>query len=78
MSLFVNFFRKEHVMLVREVFVKYSKMVPFPWSPSKIKRAGHNPTTFLIDFGKEFNNCPDRNTDENKELINLFKELQLL
>ncbi|MCK5616718.1 hypothetical protein KAR91_83425 [Candidatus Pacearchaeota archaeon] len=62
-------------MKVEELFKKYHQIVAFPWSPSKIKKAGHNPIEFLLQFGREIGQCEDAGGETAKELIKMFKEL---
>lgn len=46
-------------MLVKEVLLKYHKMVPFPWSLPKISKAGYVPREFFLDLGNELKECED-------------------
>lgn len=65
-------------MKVKEVFIKYSKIVPFPWTERKIKKAGHNPQIFLIQLGQELERCEDIDTPTAKDLLRSLKELSIL
>ena len=46
-------------MKARNVLIKYNKIVPFPWSVSKIEKAHKNPAVLLMDIGKELAQCED-------------------
>ena len=46
-------------MLVREVLVKFNKMVPFPWTLPKISKAGYIPKEFFLDLGNDLKECED-------------------
>lgn len=47
-------------MKVRKVLERYNKIVPFPWSVSKIEQAGYNPAILLMGIGKALDECEDR------------------
>jgi len=64
-------------MLVKDVLLKYHKIVPFPWSVSKIKKAGLYPTPFLLVFAKELQSCEDINTETGRQLIQILQEVEM-
>lgn len=65
-------------MKVKEILTKYHKLVPFPWTPRKIKKAGFVPTEFMVRFGKELGQCDDLNSAEAKPILDMLHELKLL
>lgn len=64
-------------MITKEVILKFHEHVPFPWSPRKIKKAGLDPTRFLIDFGIELEKCHDKDTPLAKGILEMLQELKL-
>jgi len=62
---------------VKDVLVKYHKIVPFPWTVRKLKKAGLNPTNFLIGVGQEIEKCDDSYTETAQQLLDLLKELEM-
>lgn len=73
-----NLTRKEPNMKVREVILKYHKLVPFPWTPAKIKKAGFNPTELLLQVGRELAECEDKDTPTAQALLDTLKDLGML
>lgn len=65
-------------MKVKDVMVKYHKLVPFPWTPRKIKKAGYDPTHLILTIGRELERCEDINTPISVDIISLIHELKLL
>lgn len=65
-------------MTVTEVLVKYNEIVPFPWTPKKIKKAGFDPKELFITIDRELQKCSDIDSPEGKICIGLMYELNLL
>lgn len=65
-------------MRVKEAIRKYHKLVPFPWNPRKIKKAGFSPPELLITFGRDLERCEDADTPEGKALMSMINELELM
>lgn len=63
---------------VSQVIYKYHKLIPFPWTIRKIKKAGYQPTELLIKVGQDLNACDDADTDSATELIRLMHNLELM
>lgn len=60
-------------MLIEEVFLKYHKKTPFPWTITSLLKAGVHPLMYAIQFGFDI-----RAADDAKEvsLPNLLEELE--
>lgn len=65
-------------MLVMDLIVKYHKIVPFPWSIRKLKKAGHSPLELMLRLGKDLSQCTDANSDTAKALVEMLNKLDLL
>lgn len=65
-------------MLTKDVIVKYHKLVPFPWTPRKLKKAEYDPTKLLLEVGRDLERCEDKHTPEGKAILDILKELELL
>lgn len=65
-------------MKTADVIYRYHGMVPFPWTPRKIKKAGYEPTRLLLDLGTELEKCDDAHSPTALELLNMLHELKLL
>jgi len=63
-------------MLVKEVLLKYQKLVPFPWTLPKISKAGYVPKDFLIDIGNELSQCDDAQSPTARKVIESTRSLQ--
>jgi len=63
-------------MLVKDVLLKFHNIVPFDWTIQKIKKAGLNPTQFLIEVGRDLERCDDINTTTGKEVLKILKKLE--
>ena len=68
--------RKEFAMFVMDVFTKYNKMVPFPWTPTKIKKAGFEPKEFVIKVGSELEECEDFESGIADKIVKLINALK--
>ncbi len=56
-------------MIVKQVIEKYHKLVPFPISSAKVKRAGYTVEQYLQNITTELNKCSDKKDGKNKKLI---------
>lgn len=65
-------------MKVKEVVVEYHKLVPFPWTPRKIRKAGFDPTALVLEMGRKIEQCEDSNTPAAMDLLSVINELKLL
>lgn len=65
-------------MKTKDVMIKYHKLVPFPWTPRKIKKAGFDPTPLMLELGKELGRCEDADLPGIKELMETLKKLDVL
>lgn len=63
---------------VRDVIVKHHKIVPFPWTIRKIKKAGYSPTEFLLRMGKELAACDDADSETARAVLANLKELEMM
>lgn len=64
-------------MTVKELIIKANEDVPFPWTMAKIKKAGHDPTSFLLQFGQDLERCGDVTSDPSVKLMKLLHELKM-
>lgn len=65
-------------MLVANVLKDFHKIVPFPWSTAKLKKAGVKPTAILLELGSQLQKCRDIETDTGKALLKMLKDLEML
>lgn len=65
-------------MKVRDLLKKYHKLVPFPWTPAKIKKAGYDTAFFLVEMGRELENCEDKDSESAKQILEMLKDLEML
>lgn len=68
--------RKEFAMFVRDVLAKYNKKIPFPWTLSKIKKAGFEPKDFFIKIGNELEKCEDVETGLADKIVKSITALR--
>lgn len=59
-------------MEVKDVLSKYNQIVPFPWSPRKIKKAGLNPTKFLTSLGRDLGECKDKDDPTIQAILDII------
>lgn len=64
-------------MLTKDVIIECSARVPFPWTIQKIKKAGYNPITFLLEMGAKLERCEDKEAPTGKALIKILDDLKL-
>lgn len=65
-------------MKVKDVILKYHAIVPFPWSPSKLKKAGKDPMEMCRQIGQEIGNCEDKDTPAAKAVLDTLKDLGVM
>ncbi len=65
-------------MKVKEVILKYHAIVPFPWIPSKLKKAGHDPMEMCRSIGEEIGECEDKDTPSSKAVLDTLKDLGVI
>lgn len=65
-------------MKVKDVILECNGKVPFPWTPRKLKRAGFEPSEFLLDVGRRLEQCEDKDTPAAEAVLDTIKELGLL
>lgn len=63
---------------VKDVLYKFHTKVPFPLSVAKIKKAGLEPTLFILEMGRELEKCSDINTETGREVLSTIHALKLL
>lgn len=63
-------------MKVKEVLAKYNKLVEFPWSPEKIKKAGYIPRQFILALGNQLSVCDDVNLPTTRKLCDTINKLK--
>lgn len=61
-------------MTMKEVLVKYHKLVPFPIALAKIKKAGREPEQYLKDLVADLNQCSDKDDGKNKKRLAALNE----
>lgn len=64
-------------MTVTELIHNANKKIPFPWTMAKIKKAGHDPTSFLLRFGQDLERCSDAQSEPAVKIMNLLHELKM-
>lgn len=64
-------------MIVKDILTNANRKVPFPWTIAKIKKAGHEPTSFLVSFGQELERCRDKDDEASVTLMKLLHELKM-
>lgn len=65
-------------MTVREVIVKYHGIVPFPWTPSKLKKAGFDPMEMCRRIGQQIGECEDKDTPAAQAVLDTLKDLGVM
>lgn len=65
-------------MKVKDVILKYHKIVPFPWSPKKLKKAGYEPMFISKAIGDELGQCEDRDNPTAKAVLDTLKDLGVI
>jgi len=61
-------------MTIKQVLEKYHKIVPFPVSLTKIKKAGQAPKQYLQNIVAELNQCSDADSCKSKKLLASLNE----
>jgi len=59
----------ETMATVKDVLEKYHKLVPFPITLAKVKKAGYKPEQYLRDLAADLNQCSDKKDGKSKKLI---------
>lgn len=62
-------------MLVREIMLKYHERVPFPWTLTKIKKAGLDPASLMTQLGADLKLCTDANGKLAKGAIEAINKI---
>ena len=65
-------------MKVKDVILKYHKIVPFPWSPSKLRKAGKDAMEFCRQVGQELGDCVDKDTPSAKAVLDTLKVMGVM
>lgn len=65
-------------MKVKEVIMKYHAIVPFPWSPKKIKKAGYVPMELCRNIGEDIGRCEDKDTLSAQAVLGALKDLGVM
>lgn len=60
---------------VKDVLVKYNKIIQFPWTMRKIKKAGKDPAPFFFELGQELAECEDAAQPATKQLLEFLRIL---
>lgn len=63
-------------MRVKDVLLKYEKLVPFPWTIRKISVAGFVPDKLFLDLGEELSQCEDIATPTGSKVLRAIDELR--
>ena len=64
-------------MTIKEIILEANKIVSYPWSKSKIKKAKIDPAKFLKEIAEKLKNADDYDPD-NKLLMKIIKEAKQL
>ncbi len=62
-------------MLVNDVITKYHKIIPYPWTLRKIKKAGLDPAEFFIAIGRDLEKCEDKDNPTIETVLNIIMGL---
>lgn len=65
-------------MLVKDVILRYHKIVPFPWSPKKLKKAGFDPMELCRQIGQQLGECEDKDTPAAMAVLDTLKDLGVM
>lgn len=65
-------------MKVKEVIITYHQIVPFPWTPAKIKKAGREPMELCRSIGEDLASCEDKDTPTAKAVLDTLKDMGIM
>lgn len=63
-------------MLVKDVMKKYHAQVPFPWTLTKIAKAGFEPKDLFLELGEELAQCVDVGTPAGRAVLESINKLK--